>query len=72
MANHAPKASVTGNSSSAVPQPFRDPNAMDINASIISELTNLSSSVSTVSDIRVVETRLDINTKEQPRKLTTR
>jgi hypothetical protein len=51
MANHEPKASVTSNLSSAVPQPFRDPNAMDIDASIISELTNLSSLVSTVSDI---------------------
>jgi hypothetical protein len=54
MANHALKASVTGTSSSAVPQPFCDPNAMDIDASIISELTNLLSSVSTVSDIRKV------------------
>jgi hypothetical protein len=51
MANHAPKAPVTSNSSSAVSQPFCDPDAMDINASIISELTNLSSSVSTVLDI---------------------
>jgi hypothetical protein len=51
MANHAPKASVTGNSSSAIPQPFRNPNAMDIDAFIISKLTNLLSSVSTVSDI---------------------
>jgi hypothetical protein len=54
MANHAPKAPVTGTSSSVVPQPFRDPNAMDIDVSIISELTNLSSLVSTVSDIRKV------------------
>jgi hypothetical protein len=54
MANYALKASVTGNSSSAVSQPFRDPNAIDIDASIISELTNLSFSVSTVSDIRKV------------------
>jgi hypothetical protein len=54
MANHAPKAPVTGTSSSAVPQPFRNPNAMDIDASIILELTNLSSLVSTVSDIRKV------------------
>jgi hypothetical protein len=54
MANHAPKALITGNLSSAVPQPFRDPNAMDINASIILELTNLLSLISTVSDIRKV------------------
>jgi hypothetical protein len=54
MANYVPKAPVTSNSSSAVPQPFRDPNAMDINASIILKLTNLSSLVSTVSDIRKV------------------
>jgi hypothetical protein len=54
MANHAPKAPVTGNLSSAVPQLFGDPNAIDIDASIISKLTNLSSSVSTVSDIRKV------------------
>jgi hypothetical protein len=51
IANHAPKAPVTGNLSSAVPQPFRNPNAMDIDASIILELMNLLSSVSTVSDI---------------------
>jgi hypothetical protein len=51
MANHAPKAPFIGNLSSAVPQPFRNPNAMDIDASIISELTNLLSSVFTVSDI---------------------
>jgi hypothetical protein len=54
MANHAPKAPVTSNPSSAVSQPFRNPNAMDINASIILELTKLLSSVSTVSDIRKV------------------
>jgi hypothetical protein len=54
MANHAPKAPITGNSSFAVPQPFRDSNAMDINASIILELTNLSFSVYTVSDIHKV------------------
>jgi hypothetical protein len=54
MANHAPKAPITGNSSFAVPQPFHNPNAMDIDASIISELTNLSSLVCTVSDIRKV------------------
>jgi hypothetical protein len=51
MANYALKAPVTGNSFSAVPQPFRDPNAIDIDASIILELINLSSLVSTVSDI---------------------
>jgi hypothetical protein len=51
IANHTPKASVTGNSSFAIPQPFRNPNAMDIDASIILELTNLLSLVSTVSDI---------------------
>jgi hypothetical protein len=51
MANHAPKAPVTGNSSSAVPQPFCDPNAMNIDVSIISELTNLLSLVSIVLDI---------------------
>jgi hypothetical protein len=54
MANHAPKAPVTGTSSSAISQPFRDPNAMDIDSSIISELMNLLSLVSTVSDIRKV------------------
>jgi hypothetical protein len=32
MANHALKAPITGNSSSAVPQPFCNPNAMDIGA----------------------------------------
>jgi hypothetical protein len=51
MANHAPKAFVTSNSSSTIPQFFRNPNAMDINVSIILKLTNLSSSVSTVPDI---------------------
>jgi hypothetical protein len=51
MANHASKALVTGNLSSAVSQLFRNPNAMDIDASIILELINLSSSVSMVSDI---------------------
>jgi hypothetical protein len=51
MANYTPKAFVTGNSSSAIPQPFRNPNAIDIDASIILELINLSSLVSTVSDI---------------------
>jgi hypothetical protein len=54
MANHAPKAPVTGTSSSSISQPFRNPNAMDIDASIISKLTNLLSSVSTVLDIRKV------------------
>jgi hypothetical protein len=51
MANHASKAPVTGNLSSAIPQPFHDSNAMNIDTSIISELTNLSFSVSMVSDI---------------------
>jgi hypothetical protein len=51
MANYASKAFITSNLSSAVPQPFRNPNAMDINASIILELMNLLSLVSTVSDI---------------------
>jgi hypothetical protein len=51
MANHALKAPITGNLSSTVPQPFCNPNAMDINASIILELTNLLSSVFTVLDI---------------------
>jgi hypothetical protein len=51
MANHAPKAPTTGNSSSALSQSFRNPNAMNINASIILKLTNLLSSASIVSDI---------------------
>jgi hypothetical protein len=51
IANHALKALVTSNSSSAIPQPFHNPNVMDIDASIILELTNLSFLVSIVSDI---------------------
>jgi hypothetical protein len=51
MANYAPKAPITGNSSSAVPQPFRDPNAMDIDVFIILKLTNLSSLVFMVLNI---------------------
>jgi hypothetical protein len=54
MANYAPKASVTGNSSSTISQPFRNPNAMNIDASIILELMNLLSLVSMVLDIRKV------------------
>jgi hypothetical protein len=51
IANHVPKAPTTSNLSSIIPQTFYDPNAMDINASIILKLTNLSFSASTVSNI---------------------
>jgi hypothetical protein len=51
IANYVLKAFVTGNSSSTLPQSFRDPNAMNINASIILELTNLLSLVFIVSNI---------------------
>jgi hypothetical protein len=51
MANHAPKTPITGNLSSAIPQPFCNSNAMNIDASIILELMNLLSLIFTVSDI---------------------
>jgi hypothetical protein len=51
IANHIPKAPTTGNLSSALFQSFRNPNAMNIDVSIILELTNLLFLVSTVSDI---------------------
>jgi hypothetical protein len=54
MANYASKALTTSNSSSAFLQSFCNSNAMDIDVSIILELTNLLSLVSTVSDIRKV------------------
>jgi hypothetical protein len=51
MVNYVPKDLITGNLSSAISQPFCDPNAMNINASIILELMNLLFSASTVSNI---------------------
>jgi hypothetical protein len=51
MANYASKAPTTGNLFSTISQAFCNPNAMDIDASIILELTNLLSSASMVSNI---------------------
>jgi hypothetical protein len=46
-----PKAPNTGNLSPALPQFFRNPNTMNIDASIILKLTNLLSLIFIVSDI---------------------